>query len=44
MVPGLAEVGIDEVPTWVSPDGCALYIHSDAAGGAGGIDLYVARR
>ncbi len=43
-VPGLAEVGVDEVPTWVSPDGCALYIHSDAMGGAGGVDLYVARR
>jgi hypothetical protein len=43
-VPGLAEVGIDEAPSWVSPDECALYFHSNAPAGAGGVDLYVALR
>lgn len=43
-VPGLSVAGINEVPTWVSADGCNLYLFSDAPGGVGGQDLYVARR
>lgn len=39
----LASPGRD-VPRWLSPDACALYFVSDRAGGAGGYDLYVARR
>jgi hypothetical protein len=43
-VPGLSVAGVSEDPTWVSADGCNLYLFSDAPGGAGGQDLYVARR
>ena len=43
-VTGLAQPGVQEVPTWVSPDGCTLYLQSDFSGGQGGIDLYVATR
>lgn len=44
LVPGLAPMGANEVPNWISPDGCTLYFHSDKPDGAGGEDLYVARR
>jgi Tol biopolymer transport system component len=43
-VDGLAAMGVNEAPTWISPDGCHLYIQSDAPGGMGGIDLYMAAR
>jgi hypothetical protein len=34
----------DETPTWLSPDGCRLYISSDRAGGKGLQDIYVSSR
>ncbi len=43
-VDGLATMGVNEAPTWISPDGCHLYVQSDAMGGMGGIDLYMAAR
>jgi hypothetical protein len=44
-VPGLATPGLDEVPDWISPDGCSLYVElRSAPGGMGGSDFYVARR
>jgi hypothetical protein len=43
-VDGLAAMGVNEAPTWISPDGCHLYVQSDAPGGMGGIDLYMASR
>ena len=43
-VPGLSDPAAHEAPTWISPDGCNLYVQSDAAGGMGGLDLYVASR
>jgi Tol biopolymer transport system component len=43
-VPVAAMPGVNEVPNWISADGCNLYFHSDAQGGMGGLDLYVARR
>lgn len=43
-VPGLSVAGVNEVPSWVSADGCNLYFYSDAPAGAGLSDLYVARR
>jgi hypothetical protein len=43
-IPGLAEMGVNEAPTWISPDGCHLYLQSDAPGGMGGLDLYMATR
>lgn len=43
-VPGLSEPGVNEVPNWASADGCALYFHSNAEGGEGGEDVYVALR
>jgi hypothetical protein len=44
-VPGLSMPGINEIPTWISPDGCSLYLEiADPAGGMGGDDLFVARR
>jgi hypothetical protein len=43
-VAGLAEMGVNEAPTWISPDGCHLYVQSDAPGGMGGVDLYMASR
>jgi Tol biopolymer transport system component len=30
----------DDLPAWVSNDGCVLYLVSDRAGGAGGRDIY----
>jgi hypothetical protein len=43
-IAGLAEMAVNEAPTWISPDGCHLYVQSDAPGGMGGVDLYVAAR
>jgi hypothetical protein len=43
-VDGLAVMGVNEAPTWISPDKCHLYVQSDAMGGMGGIDLYMASR
>lgn len=43
-VPGLSVMAVNEVPTWVSADDCNLYFYSNAPDGAGGQDLYVARR
>jgi hypothetical protein len=34
----------DEAPTWVSPDGCVLYIASDRPGGRGLQDIYVSTK
>jgi|SRR5579859_7193748 len=33
-----------EMPDWISPDGCRMYFRSDRAGGAGGRDIWRARR
>ena len=43
-IDGLAQMGVNEAPTWISPDGCHLYVQSDAPGGMGGLDLYMATR
>jgi hypothetical protein len=43
-IDGLADPAAREAPTWISPDGCHLYVQSDTAGGMGGIDLYMASR
>jgi hypothetical protein len=43
-ITGLVAAGGTAVPDWISPDGCALYFHGSAPGGAGGQDLYVATR
>jgi hypothetical protein len=43
-IAGLAEMDVNEAPTWISPDGCHLYMQSDASGGMGGVDLYMASR
>ena len=43
-VDGLADPAVREAPTWISPDGCHLYVQSDAGGGSGGLDLYMAAR
>jgi len=43
-VTGLAMPGVQETPTWISADGCNLYLYSNAPGGMGGFDLYVSRR
>jgi Tol biopolymer transport system component len=34
----------NDVPGWLSPDGCTLYLSSDRAGGAGMLDIWVAHR
>jgi hypothetical protein len=42
-VPGYATTGVEEVPTWVSPDGCDLYFYdngSDMPDAQGADDLY----
>ncbi|HET9992439.1 MAG TPA: hypothetical protein VFQ65_28095 [Kofleriaceae bacterium] len=41
-VPGLAMPGFDELPSWISPDGCDLYYSS--AAGVTGSDLFVVSR
>lgn len=40
-VEGLATPGVDETPSWVSPDGCHLYFNSNASGNE---NIYIARR
>ena len=40
----LALPNVVETPSWVSPDNCALYGFSNAPGGPGGTNLYVAVR
>ena len=34
----------NDVPSWVSRDGCLLLLRSNRSGGAGGEDLWLARR
>jgi len=41
-VPGLSTTGYDELPSWVSPDGCHLYYSS--AAGVTGADLFMMAR
>jgi Tol biopolymer transport system component len=43
-IAGLATMAVNEAPTWISPDGCHLYVQSDAPGGMGGLDIYMASR
>jgi len=43
-VPSLATAGVSETPSWVSPDGCHLYLHATIGGGPLGVNLYVAKR
>ena len=33
-----------DAPTWVSQDGCRLYLQSNRSGGTGGFDIYLATR
>lgn len=40
----LALPNVIETPGWVSPDNCALYGHTNAPGGPGGTNIYVAKR
>jgi Tol biopolymer transport system component len=43
-------IGLDQdgdgqdLPDWISPDGCRIYFSSDRPGGAGGFDIWEARR
>ena len=41
-VPGISTTGYDELPSWVSPDGCHLYYSS--AAGVSGEDLFMVAR
>ncbi|MEO8841142.1 MAG: hypothetical protein ABI591_17675 [Kofleriaceae bacterium] len=41
-VPGISTTGYDELPSWVSPDGCHLYYSS--AAGVTGSDLFMIAR
>lgn len=34
----------NDVPTWISADGCRLYMASERGGGSGGADIYLATR
>jgi hypothetical protein len=45
-VAGLAVAGLRETPTWISPDGCVLYVAmtQPVPTGMGGDDIYVVRR
>ena len=43
-VPGLSARAIDEVPNWISPDGCHLYFHSNATGGPAGVNVWMTAR
>jgi Tol biopolymer transport system component len=40
---GLAQPGIDELPSWVSPDGCDFYFSSNGPGGMA-TDMYLVTR
>jgi hypothetical protein len=42
-VPGASEAGVNEISSWVSPDGCHLYFESDAPNFQG-YNLYVMKR
>jgi len=44
LVTEVSAMGVTEVPTWISPDNCTLYMYSNAPDGMGGLDLYVAHR
>jgi hypothetical protein len=35
---------IYDAPSWVSKDDCVIYLMSTRDGGAGGVDIYTARR
>lgn len=41
-VPGLADPTYNELPSWISADGCELYLSTNM--GVAGQDLYVATR
>ena len=41
-VPGISTTGYDELPSWISPDGCDLYYSS--AAGVTGSDLFMIAR
>ena len=43
-VPVVAQPGINELPTWVSPDGCHLYLYSDAPTTFAGSNVWMASR
>ncbi len=43
-VPVLSVPAISEVPNWISPDGCHLYFHSDAAGASAGVNVWMTSR
>lgn len=43
-VPSLSIPGLSETPSWVSPDGCNLYLHATMATGPMRNNIYVARR
>jgi hypothetical protein len=43
VVPNVSSTGQD-FPTYLSADGCTLYLMSDRSGGAGKLDIYRARR
>jgi hypothetical protein len=32
------------IPTFISPDGCEIYLSSNRGGGRGGMDIYRARK
>ena len=44
LVEELNVAGASNVPAWISPDGCVIWIASNRPGGAGGVDLYRAAR
>lgn len=43
-VPSLSMPGVSETPSWVSPDGCHLYLHATMPTGPLRTNIYVARR
>jgi hypothetical protein len=43
-VPSLSMAGVSETPSWVSPDGCHLYLHATIVGDPMRNNIYVARR
>ena len=46
IVPAVSQPGVVEFPSWISPDGCHLYFHSNMPidGGPAGYNIFVARR